>query len=110
MDAGKLKNINSAYKGNYLPHKQKTYTINIPEEKIYAFYLRYELENQSDVLNTEYMISYYVKLGDTLEKIAKKYDTDIRLIMRTNYMDEPYLEVGQLLILPVNKEKFEYSQ
>ena len=110
MDIEQLKKLNTAYKGDCLPIKKKLYTINIPDEKIYAYYLRYELDKQSNLLTMEYMLPYYVKLGDTLDKIAKEYETDSSSIMQANHMIDPYLEVGRLLILPVSKKKFETKQ
>lgn len=107
MNLAELRQLNPAYKGATLPEKKSRYSINIPEEKIYAFYLRYELQKHSTLLQMEYMLPYEVKLGDTLEKIAAIYHTDPESIKMANHKAYEYLEVGELLIVPVSKEDFE---
>jgi len=106
MDTEQLKKINPKYPDDCLHGKKEQYTIMIPEEKIYAFYLRYELQNNTDILDTPYMVSYEVKMGDTLEAIAKKFHAATKEIKRANHLIDEYLELGSLLIIPVSEKDF----
>lgn len=107
MNLSTLQQLNPTYRGERLPEKKDRYGIYIPEEKIYAFYLRYELQKHSKILEMEYMLPYEVKLGDTLEKIAAIYHTDPESIKVANRKTYDFLEVGELLIVPVSKALFE---
>ncbi len=110
MNISALKRLNPAYKGDMLPKRDKNYDIYIPEEKIYAFYLRYELEKHSKILQSDYLLPYEVKLGDTIETIAKVYQSDPESIKAANHKKDEYLEVGEFLVIPVSKEIFETAQ
>ncbi len=54
-------------------------------------------------------ITYMVRYGDTLWKIAQIYNTTVEEIMRLNNMDSSFLSVGQLLKIPVNKTTSTYT-
>ena len=104
-----LEDLNKGVKNGILPLRKKHYKISIPIEKMYAFYLRYEISNR--VLSKEkeksHMITYMVKLGDTLEKIAETYDTKSDVIMFINHLDNDALLLDTMLVIPVSQEKFE---
>ena len=110
MNISALKKLNPTYKGDMLPKSDKNYDIYIPEEKIYSFYLRYELEKHSKILQSDYLLPYEVKLGDTIETIAKVYQSDPESIKAANHKKDEYLEVGEFLVIPVSKEIFETAQ
>jgi len=102
----KLLRLNSKYKGGILPDKRYTYEIIIPEDKMVTFYKNYQMPPK--VIKKSFFISYYVKLGDTLEIIAKRFDTTVEDIKIANHLDEDYLSVGQLLIIPTNKPNIKH--
>jgi LysM repeat protein len=64
-----------------------------------------ELVSQIDLLplieekNRANVIIYFVKKGDTLWNIAKKYNTTTAAIMAANNLESPDLSVGQQLVL-----------
>jgi len=88
-----------------LNRRRNKYKIIIPIEKIFAFYLRYELNNATAM--KPHLISHYVKIGESLTSIAKKYKTDSTEIIRANHLKDEYLTVEQFLVIPVNKSIFE---
>jgi membrane-bound lytic murein transglycosylase D len=106
MNLKDLLKLNRGIRGGVIPKEKFKYTITIPLEKIYAFYLRYDVE-YVEKKDKNYMITYSVKLGDTLESIAKQYDVSVDEIMTMNHLKDESLILDKLLILPVNKEKFE---
>ncbi len=44
--------------------------------------------------------TYTVQKGDTLEKIAKKYHTTVEKIIEKNQLENKFLSIGQVLLLP----------
>lgn len=86
-------------------YKNRFYKIIIPIEKIYAFYLRYELP-VVEKIEKSHMITHTVVLGDTLEKLAKEYETDMDEIRVVNHLEYPFLTVDSLLVIPVTQTKF----
>ena len=111
MDARSLLNLNSAYINGKIPRDKPFYTLTIPIEKIYAFYLRYDPADEPLQVNHEkpksHMITHRVKLGETLESIAKKYEANTDEIRMANHLDDPYLLVNSLLVIPVTQKIFE---
>jgi len=97
MDYSLLKKLNTGMKDN---------KIIIPLEKVYAFYLRYELIEQS-IEPKPHLISHYVALGETVESIAIKYKSDSEAIFRANHLSDTFLTLGQFLVIPVSKNLFE---
>lgn len=86
--------------------KNHFYKMIIPLEKIYAFYLRYELPTVEKI-EKSHMITHKVVLGDTLETLAKRYDADMDEIRVANHLEYPFLTLGTLLVIPVTKTIFE---
>lgn len=78
----------------------------IPLEKVFAFYLKYEIKNEHKREEKD-LVSHFVSLGESIQSIAKKYDTSEEEIIETNYLEDDYLTVGQLLIIPVSKKVFQ---
>jgi membrane-bound lytic murein transglycosylase D len=102
-----LHKLNSKILGGVVPTKKKRYKITIPIDKIFAFYLRYQIDNNENKTSKSHLISHYVKLGETLESIAKKYHSKSRDIMVVNQLEDEYLSVNQFLVIPVSKKIFE---
>ena len=101
-----LQKLNRKIKKGILPKKRNKYKIIIPIEKIFAFYLRYELIDDVKPLRP-HLISHYVEMGETLTSIAKKYKTDSTEIIRANHLEDDYLTLEQFLVIPVSKKVFE---
>lgn len=113
MNTTTLRGLNPAYKNDRLPNQKAHYDIYIPEEKVYAFYLRYDLEEASSappVTESAFMLSHIVALGETLEGIAQKYHSDPKRILAINHKKDEYLELGELLVIPVDREQLEGTQ
>lgn len=106
MKEQKLLDLNSGLKNGLVPNAKAMYKITIPIEKMYAFYLRYDLP----VVEKQYkshMISHNVILGETLEDIAKYYEADVEEIKTSNHLTNDFLIVDALLIIPVTQNVFE---
>jgi len=108
MDYKVLQKLNRRMKNGRVPMFRPKYKIKIPLDKIYAFYLRYELLEENKTKYT-HLLSYTVHIGDTIESIAKMYQTQMSEIMKTNQLMDEFLEVGQLLVIPVTQKVFEES-
>ena len=86
--------------------KTNKHKILIPIEKIFVFYLRYNIKvKKSDI--KEHLVSYTVKLGDTLEGIANKYHISSQDIVTVNHLEDENLLLNSILLIPVKKETFE---
>jgi membrane-bound lytic murein transglycosylase D len=105
----KLLNMNKVFKRGIVPTKKARYMINIPLEKMYAFYLRYDprITNEKVCSN---LVSHYVAIGETLESIAKKYKTSKENIIVNNNLDSDFLSLEQFLVIPVSKIIFDKVQ
>ena len=110
IDKEVLLGMNHALIDKKVPKNKEFYTLTIPIEKIYAFYLRYDPNQSIQKTTKSHLIAYSVKLGDTLESIAKKYDSDVAEIRLANHLDHAYLKVGMLLVLPVSQKVFQKSK
>jgi len=101
-----LKKLNRKIKNEKLPNTKPKYKIKIPLDKIYAFYLRYEIR-EIDKPKKSHLLSYIVKMGDTLKSIAIIYRANVAEIIEANSLMDSYLEVGQFLVIPVTQNVFE---
>lgn len=120
MKEKRLSNLNKSLKNGLVPEEKAMYKITIPIEKVYAFYLRYELPKKKQVENKEdkqidkktlklksHMISHYVAWGETLESVAKLYHADSTEIMLSNHLKNDFLVLDSLLVIPVSQNVFE---
>jgi len=107
MNKKALLGLNHAFINGKIPTNKAFYTLNIPIEKVYAFYLRYDASDIKEEAPKSHLITYTVKLGDTLESIAQQYESDVDEIRVANHLDDPYLVVGRLLVIPVTQKIFE---
>ena len=101
-----LLNLNKSLKGGVVPRVKSTYKITIPIEKVYAFYLRYQLPDKKKRFKS-HMISHPVALGETLESIAKLYEADVDEIISSNHLKNDSLVLDSLLVIPVSKKIFD---
>jgi membrane-bound lytic murein transglycosylase D len=51
------------------------------------------------------LVTHYVKQGDSLWNLARKYDTTTKSIVRTNHLASTQLKIGQRLIIPMNTKE-----
>jgi membrane-bound lytic murein transglycosylase D len=105
-----LEKLNTnAIKKKTLSKDSKTYKIKIPIEKLFAFYLRYELEKEK-IEYKKYHISHVVQLGETLESISKKYNASKEEIKVINKISDTFLVKDKVLIIPVSESSFKLYQ
>ena len=105
LDQNELLNLNPQFKKGVVPSDKFTYRVTIPEEKMILFYLRCEPPEKTTPIKP-FMLSHTVVLGETLEQIAEKYETDAEEIKIVNRLSEEYLSVGQFLVIPVTHKVF----
>jgi membrane-bound lytic murein transglycosylase D len=106
LDVELLLKLNRKIKNGIVPKEKERYKIIIPIEKVFAFYLRYEIPQTTKKIKP-HLISHYVALGETLESIAERYHTTIEEIIRANHLTDDYLTLEQFLVIPVSKKIFE---
>ncbi len=106
MKTEKLLKLNGKMKHAMTNGQKNNRKIIIPIEKVFAFYLRYDLPEKKK-LPKPHLVSHYVTLGETLESIANKYHTDTEEIKAANHLDDDYLILDQFLVIPVSQKIFE---
>lgn len=110
MQEKQLFKLNKSFKNGFVPKENETYQIIIPIEKVYAFYLRYDLPQKKKTKKKtlkSHMISHYVALGETLESVAKLYHAESEEIMLANHLENDFLVLDSLLVIPVSEKIFE---
>ena len=106
MKSSRLIALNKQFKNAMVPKNKFMYKITIPEEKMVAFYLRYELPEVKKSIKP-HLLSHYVSLGETLESIAKQYHSSIEDIKTANQLNDDFLTLDTLLVIPVSQGLFE---
>jgi membrane-bound lytic murein transglycosylase D len=101
LKPSQLLKLNARYKNGKLPTKNYSYEILIPESKMVEFYKNYQLPPKTT--KKPLLVSYHVKLGDTIESIATKFKTTIEDIKITNHLEDDFLVLGQLLVIPIDE-------
>jgi len=103
-----LKGLNRKFMNGKIPSGREKYMITIPEDRLPAFYLKYDLETEEKSVSIKpHLLSHIVVLGDTLRIIAKRYHSTAEEIMKANHLQDDALEVGSILVIPISKEDFE---
>jgi len=102
-----LLKMNKQYKNGMIPKERVRYKIMIPEEKMMLFYMKYEIPVEKKKVVKPYFISHYVVMGNTLESLAKQYQTDPEEIKEANKLDDDALTLDMLLLIPVSEALFE---
>jgi peptidoglycan lytic transglycosylase D len=114
-----LKAINPELLGTHTPPKSASYKINVPttkadavKEKLAAAaggapYLSKAAiaKLQRPKRSSGGFIYYRVKKGDNLGKIARKYRTTVKMIMRYNRVSPKRLQINQRLKIPVGRRR-----
>ena len=98
--------LNRQFKNGVVPDTNGHYKIMIPEEKMMLFYLRYRAPKMKKKVKP-YLLSHYVKLGETIETIAEAYHSTVEEIKVANHIQDDFIAVDTLLVIPVGKEVFE---
>jgi len=74
----------------------------VPIEKTY---LLDSPDSPFDNVNQINWISHIVEPGDSLWKLAKKYDTEVKIIRKINYLDSDLLSLKDTLLIPLSSTK-----
>jgi len=106
MPVHTLLDLNRQFNNGVVPKEKAHYTITLPEERMMRFYLSYQTEEKHS-LSQPYLVSHVVQIGETVEELARMYHTSAKEIEALNYLEDPYLEVGSILLVPVDREAFE---
>ena len=77
------------------------YHIYIPTDKVDTFYANFDPHNR------KYVYIYKVKKGDTLFKIAKKFNIDLKVLYSYNRIGK-YLHTGDKLFIPLSSQFIKY--
>jgi len=104
-----LLSLNKQFKKGVVPKAKAHYNINIPYEKMIKFYLVYEDDIKEKGTSNPYLLSHYVVLGETVESIAKEYNSTAEEVQQANHFEDEFLELDRLLVIPVSKVVFENS-
>ena len=116
LSLDQIKKLNPAYKIAIVPHvKQRDFYINLPIEKIEYFLANKDtIYQQLDkiekkVKHPDYeemvkKINYKIKSGDSLGKIAQKYNCRIKDILLWNSMKNTTIIAGRTLKIYVNAD------
>ena len=74
----------------------------IPSEKYILFENEYNPFKNSNQIN---WISHIVQSGDSLWSLASKYDTEVKIIKKINYLNNDLLSINDTLLIPLSKSK-----
>lgn len=74
----------------------------IPSEKYILFEDEDNPFKNSNQIN---WISYEVQSGDSLWSLASKYDTEVKIIKKINYLNNDLLSINDTLLIPLSKSK-----
>ena len=74
----------------------------VPIEKTY---LLDSPDSPFDNVNQINWISHIVESGDSLWKLAKKYDTEVKIIKKINYLESDLLSLKDTLLIPLSSTK-----
>ncbi len=107
MKLSALQKLNRQFKNALIPNEKARYSIIIPEEKMMLFYMKYEIEEEKKKCVKPHLVSYYVVMGDTLETVAKKFNSSAGEIKVVNKLKEDALTLDLLLLIPVSEALFE---
>ena len=74
----------------------------VPIEKTY---LLDSPDSPFDNVNQINWISHIVESGDSLWKLARKYDTEVKIIKKINYLESDLLSLKDTLLIPLSSTK-----
>ena len=93
--------LNAGYTKWASPPGKKT-TFNIPIELEKDLNLKKDQFIQNNQIN---WVTHKVVSGDSLWKIARKYDTEINILKRVNYLKSDILSLYQELLIPLSNDQ-----
>ncbi len=97
MSLEQFRSYNRHFKYDFVPFGQKEYQVYLPYER-----LTYFKQHFKNVLDTRpHFVTYRVRKGDNLSKIAKKHNISIDKIKQMNGLKSNMLVVNQTLKLPM---------
>lgn len=96
----KLKELNPHIKRNLTPPDENEYNLHIPYSKLALF--RSNIHN----LKPNRFVSYKVKVGDSLGKIASKFKIGYKLIKKYNNLKNNILSINQHLVIPIDPDTY----
>ncbi len=99
MDKKILSELNPHLKYGFVPPYAKRYDIYIPYLKLADYKSNYKPTDKKRAF-----IVYKVKKGDSLAKIAKKYEISYKIIKDFNNKRSNRLKIGETLIIPIPKK------
>jgi len=94
-----LRELNAHLKYGFVPPNVKEYDIYLPYIKLADFKENYKPSNIKKAF-----IVYKVKKGDSLAKIAAKYEISYKMIKDFNKLRSNILRINQTLIIPIPKK------
>lgn len=113
-----FKAMNPELLGSHTPPKVKNYAINVPtaqleviNQKMAAAAVGNPYLSPAQIAKigrpktSDGFISYRVRKGDTLGKIARKYRTTVKMIQKYNRVNPRLLRIGQKLRIPVGRRR-----
>ncbi|MDA8886106.1 LysM peptidoglycan-binding domain-containing protein [Bacteroidia bacterium] len=139
IDNTLLRELNPTYKKNIIPSVEKEYYLTIPSSKVSTFYdlgdqaynytstpvytgtevkfVQAETKNEQTpeteevVSDNDYnQITYHVRNGDILLKIADLFDCGVVDIKRWNQLTSDFLDINQEIIIKVSPDRKAYYQ
>ena len=93
--------LNAGYTKWASPPGKKT-TFNIPIELEKELNLKKDQFIQNNQIN---WVTHKVVLGDSLWKIARKYDTEVNILKKVNYLKSDILSLYQELLIPLSNDQ-----
>ncbi len=101
LSAKTLKEYNPQLKYYFTPPYDKKYTIYIPYNKYSLFQ-----KNYKPTKNNRKFYVYFIKRGDSLYKIGKKFGISYKVIKDFNHLKSNFLKLGKKLIIPSTGPRF----
>jgi len=101
LSAKTLKEYNPQLKYYFTPPYDKKYTIYIPYNKYSLFQ-----KNYKPTKNNRKFYVYFIKRGDSLYKIGKKFGIPYKVIKDFNHLKSNFLKLGKKLIIPSTGPRF----
>lgn len=99
VDYDLLRSLNPELKSHIVPFDEPHYTLRLPEGAGEIF-----MGNFEDLLPYERVVyrEYKVKIGDSVYKIAKKYDTTVSAIKEANKLNNRFkIVAGKTILVPI---------
>ena len=93
--------LNAGYTKWASPPGKKT-TFNIPIELEKELNIKKDQFIQNNQIN---WVTHKVESGDSLWKIARKYDTEVKILKKVNYLKSDILSLYQELLIPLSNDQ-----